>query len=287
MATFLCQEPSCHTNSPPTELVSARRAINRAQIVYPYFVCNGRHSHKNGCTQPAALIEVVEDKVVELYRGKAIPPAILDVLESNLLADLEVMGEEIRLRRRQLSKKRERLEARRQQLLEAHYADAIPLELMKSEQTSISSALAKLNDRLAATDVQFEKTQSTLSAAMTLARDCYEAYKTATDFPRRLLNQVFFERITVEVVDDDVTVGAKLAEPFRSLARLSADLVPDRGDETRKPNRKPLSAMEADKGSSKRSLVDLRGLEPLTPCMPCRCATSCATDPRPRTRQLP
>src|SRR4051794_29542545 len=26
-------------------------------------------------------------------------------------------------------------------------------------------------------------------------------------------------------------------------------------------------------------LVDLRGLEPLTPCMPCRCATSCATDP--------
>src|SRR5690606_27620642 len=26
-------------------------------------------------------------------------------------------------------------------------------------------------------------------------------------------------------------------------------------------------------------LVDLGGLEPPTPCMPCRCATSCATDP--------
>ena len=25
--------------------------------------------------------------------------------------------------------------------------------------------------------------------------------------------------------------------------------------------------------------VELRGLEPLTPCMPCRCATSCATAP--------
>ena len=34
--------------------------------------------------------------------------------------------------------------------------------------------------------------------------------------------------------------------------------------------------------------VDLRGLEPLTPCMPCRCATSCATGPwrRPVTGQL-
>src|SRR5918994_4590237 len=26
-------------------------------------------------------------------------------------------------------------------------------------------------------------------------------------------------------------------------------------------------------------VVELRGLEPLTPCMPCRCATSCATAP--------
>jgi hypothetical protein len=25
--------------------------------------------------------------------------------------------------------------------------------------------------------------------------------------------------------------------------------------------------------------VDPRGFEPLTPCMPCRCATSCATGP--------
>ena len=28
-------------------------------------------------------------------------------------------------------------------------------------------------------------------------------------------------------------------------------------------------------------IVELRGLEPLTPCMPCRCATSCATAPGP------
>jgi hypothetical protein len=27
------------------------------------------------------------------------------------------------------------------------------------------------------------------------------------------------------------------------------------------------------------TFVDLRRLEPLTPCMPCRCATSCATGP--------
>ena len=31
---------------------------------------------------------------------------------------------------------------------------------------------------------------------------------------------------------------------------------------------------------SRTSSVELRGLEPLTPCMPCRCATSCATAPK-------
>ena len=39
---------------------------------------------------------------------------------------------------------------------------------------------------------------------------------------------------------------------------------------------------------SQKKTVDLRGLEPLTPCMPCRCATSCATGPRrPRVLHLP
>src|SRR5688572_26445883 len=32
-------------------------------------------------------------------------------------------------------------------------------------------------------------------------------------------------------------------------------------------------------GPSLVCVVELRGLEPLTPCMPCRCATSCATAP--------
>jgi hypothetical protein len=33
--------------------------------------------------------------------------------------------------------------------------------------------------------------------------------------------------------------------------------------------------------------VELRGLEPLTPCMPCRCATSCATAPHDCSRGVP
>src|SRR3954452_5161711 len=50
--------------------------------------------------------------------------------------------------------------------------------------------------------------------------------------------------------------------------------------------RPPLGAVSARSRWSSIS-VELRGLEPLTLCMPCRCATSCATAPerRPPVRQ--
>ena len=40
-----------------------------------------------------------------------------------------------------------------------------------------------------------------------------------------------------------------------------------------------LAGIYQDGDSSKTLMVDLRGFEPLTPCMPCRCATNCATGP--------
>src|SRR5690625_3515010 len=36
----------------------------------------------------------------------------------------------------------------------------------------------------------------------------------------------------------------------------------------------------SDKHHATHHMVELRGFEPLTPCMPCRCATNCATAPR-------
>ena len=43
--------------------------------------------------------------------------------------------------------------------------------------------------------------------------------------------------------------------------------------------RKPKSHPTPPDGPSSLNLVELRGFEPLTPCMPCKCATNCATAP--------
>ncbi len=81
-----------------------------------------------------------------------------------------------------------------------------------------------------------------------------------------MLNQALFDRITLED-DDSATITPKQA----IATILASDPSPH--------NERTLPRDHAGQGSNDSDYVELRGLEPLTLCMPCRCATSCATAP--------
>lgn len=115
-------------------------AKNRWGTVYPYFYCIGRARHRN-CTQPAILITDVEASVTDYWtRVQLSETRIADIRE-------QVMAE---LTRRQSNNHRElerqkhikQLQDQQLKLFEARYADAIPLDLLKSEQERISHELA-------------------------------------------------------------------------------------------------------------------------------------------------
>jgi hypothetical protein len=57
-----------------------------------------------------------------------------------------------------------------------HYADAIPLELLKSEQDRITTAIAGAEGRLAAIAADFRAAETNLQRALTRAGDCQAAY---------------------------------------------------------------------------------------------------------------
>ena len=69
--------------------------------------------------------------------------------------------------------------------------------------------------------------------------------------------------------------------------RAQHDATPDSTGQTKKPAETGGLSLDVlsnnlialVEGSSKSIVVELRGLEPLTPCMPCKCATSCAIAP--------
>src|SRR5205807_10256708 len=107
-----------------------------------------------------------------------------------------------------------------QKLLQAHYADAVPLHRLKSEQKRISQDLATAERRLASTTAAFEEAERTLFRAIELAGRLQEAYRIAPDHVRRMFNQAVFEKL---YVTEAGVVRADLTEAFDEL--LAHDFV--------------------------------------------------------------
>jgi hypothetical protein len=101
---------------------------------------------------------------------------------------------------------------------------------------------------IAAANLKIEAVQAGLATALVLARDCFDAYRTAPDSVRKMFNQAFFERIIVWTEDEGVAVGGELAEPFRSLI----------GPGTKEP--RPIA--QHGRSSSIRDLEGQTGIEP-------------------------
>jgi site-specific DNA recombinase len=119
-----------------------------------------------------------------------------------------------------LKREQEKLERERQKLLEAHYAGAVPIDLLGREQERISRSLLKIANQLAATSLEFEAVERNLQLALDLTVDCGAAYRDAPEHIKRMFNQAFFAKILV--IQDDESIGdirleAELREPFDTL----------------------------------------------------------------------
>ena len=188
-------------------------STNRYGASYPYFVCLGRHQKRTGCTQKALLIGAVEERVQEFYAHVELPGELRSRIEAFLREELAGQREQARRQEVELTTQRQRLVNERAKLLQAHYAGAVPLDLLKVEQDRIAAELARVEDRLSRATTASHEVDESLSAALDLLSDCAQAYGRATDTVRRLYNQAFFEKILIT----DGDVRAVLAEPFRTL----------------------------------------------------------------------
>jgi site-specific DNA recombinase len=189
-------------------------ARNRHGQVYPYFVCLGRHQKRTDCTFKAVLIETVEEKVIDHYGTVQLTSKVRDMIELGLGEDFAAFRQEITVERKVLDKNRKRLLAERAKLLQAHYADAVPLDLLKTEQTRIADQLAYIEQRFDSTDSHEAVIGFNLRRTLELATDVHEAYRASDPTQRRLLNQSFFKKLTIH---DDGHIESELAEPYDIL----------------------------------------------------------------------
>lgn len=189
--------------------------------VYPYFVCAGRHSkrHKN-CRMKAILISAVERKIEEIYDNYQLPAELRDELEAQLQNIIEAERSKFETELASLNREKVKLEHQRQKLLEAHYNDAIPLDLMKSEQQKISRKLAAIAHEIETHSVTFEKITDNLRLGLDLLEDCGSTYRNASDHIKRMMNQALFSRFLVMNGEDgEFSIQTEYNPPFDQILK--------------------------------------------------------------------
>jgi site-specific DNA recombinase len=233
-------------------------AKSRSGRIYPYFVCIGRQKKRNGCTQKAFLIEDVEEAIADFYKDVELSPELRERTEQKIMEQIAELRADSVTERTRLASRQKRALSERKKLLEAHYAGAVPLDLLKSEQARLSGELEYIESRLSAIDLKFEVVERNLKAALSFVTNLHAAYVVATSSVRRMINQAIFERF---LITDEGEVIGELRPPFDLL--LQASGVAKNGLVLRREDRqKPRAPLTGALGLRKDCLVGEGGFEP-------------------------
>ncbi|MEZ7759639.1 recombinase family protein [Actinomyces oris] len=180
-----------------------QHATSRASGTYHYFVCARRH-RVHDCTFKAVLIDEVEARVAELYQQIQLSSDDRREIERYLRAEFAHIQANRQQDIQRLTTRQQQLEDQRHKLLEAHYAGAIPLDLLKKEQEQLTSSILAIQRELDGYTADAALVEQHLTQALDLLEDCHQLYLAVPDRLKKLLNQVFFERILVNpAIDED------------------------------------------------------------------------------------
>ena len=256
-------------------------ARSRSGVRYPYFSCAGRHSKRNDCLQKSLLIAEIERQIENLYHRISFTPELRQKLEEWLLKEIRMTAESFATERRGLELEKDKLSRQQRKLLEAHYADAIPIELFKEEQRKIADAISAINKRIQIQGEHSTALETKLSETLELLENCGTLYASAPENIKRTFNQALFKKIHVHNNDDGISVAPEFTSTYALILggqSVSAGM----------PSEKPLKTGFArfvdaiynlksflknknhdpnffGHGFSKGILVEATGFEPATP----------------------
>ncbi|WP_248194921.1 hypothetical protein [Micrococcus endophyticus] len=165
------------------------------------------------------LIEQVERLVERFYVKVQIDAETTQAVSGMIHARFDEMMAEGAA---ELATRRTQLESERQKLLQAHYAGAIPLDLLKKEQDRITASLETIEHRITAHHGHYAAARENLDDSLKLLSNAADIYEHTDDANRRLLKQALFKAIYIDE-DNDVRVGYRNPYDGLSTPRLHAD----------------------------------------------------------------
>lgn len=246
---------------------------------YDYFSCSGRRRKTTSCTRSAILVERIELKVEQAYATKSLTEdqaAGVGKILHEVFDRLEGGASD---ERAALTEQKARLESERLKLVQAHYADAIPVDLLKSEQDRIQNALGAIQTRLDSLHSRYADAREGLEDMLAVLTDLQGLYLRCEPAERRFLNQALFTRI---IVDENENVEL---QPQAGVDTVTSQRINTYSAGPVATTKMP--RIQAGQVSTFELLVDLRGFEPLTSSLRTKRATNCATGPYGSTTLSP
>lgn len=186
------------------------RPRNHQGVAYDYFTCTGRRFKRNNCQRTAVLAHRVEQSIEAGYRHASITKDEAAQIQGVLGQVFDTLAESTNDEQKLLAGQKAKLEAEQVKLLQAHYADAIPIDLLKTEQDRIRASLQAITGRLDTLTTTYDNAKVGLDAILGLLTDIDEVYAKAQPSERRMLNRALFDRITIDD-EDDATLEPKEA----------------------------------------------------------------------------
>lgn len=170
--------------------------------LYHYLMCGNRHAKRNNCQQRSVQTDEVEKQIEAYYRTVRLSDTEKEQLRTVLAAELGKLRKEELAAQGNIRLERDKITRKQKKLLEAHYADAMPLDIFKEEQEALQKAKVEIDLKLAALEQNYEDVERNLDAALELVANVGRLYKTAPEHIKRMFNQVFFEKVLVKANDD-------------------------------------------------------------------------------------
>ena len=225
------------------EPLSLEMVRNRTGKYYTYFYCLGRQKQRNGCELRALPVDLVEQLVEDHWANVTLSEDTCRRVRDMVWGHVkQLLPEQVHLRQ-SAEQHLSELQRESEKLLQAHYQDAIPVSLLKTEQQRIALSKAQAEQHLSEAITNEQHIEAQLDRAVQLLAQAQDHYLAGNSAVRRELNQGVFERIWI---DDDEIVGSDLTPAFRRL--LSSDLEAELRDEqathaTKPHNRRELYAV--------------------------------------------
>lgn len=274
-------------------------ARGRSGKRYAYFLCRGRQD--GVCDLPHLPADRVEDAIVDHYSTLGLPASFVAEVRTLLedaVADEQRSVTEVHAA---LNRKIKELDSKEDRLLDLLADDGIPQAKVKAKLPKIQADRAAAEAGLANAAAEIAVGAGVLLEALDLVSHPDTFYRDGNDTIRRNLNQTFYQHF---YVDEHGVQASRQNPPFADFhaahaltkksraattpagasSNANRDLlagVSERhvGDDSSSDLALSLADILSSTGSSKNTLVELRGIEPLTYSMRTSRATNCAIAP--------